>query len=155
MKKMKLEERVVSKIFLQSLGVYILSDIAQTTGPLVDAIVTAAWLGVDAVAANAIVLPAIMFLTFLSTMLVGGSRSIYTELLGNGKLDEANSVFTLANIAAAVSSIITTVLVIVFSYEIVGFLGASGKNAHLARFKLGLPHRLLFGDGVPELCEDN
>ena len=57
---------------------------------------------------------------------------MYTELLGKGRLDEANFVFTLANIAAAVSSVIITALVIVFSHEIMGFLGASGKNAHLS-----------------------
>ena len=113
-----LEERVVSKIFLQSLGVYILSDIAYTAGPLVDGIVTAGWLGVDAVAANALVLPAIMIMTFLATMFAGGSRSMYTELLGKGKLDEANSVFTLANIAAGVVSVIMTLIVVVFSHEI-------------------------------------
>ena len=91
------EDNVVSKIYMQSLGAYILSDIAYTSGPLVDGIVTGNFLGVQAVAATCLLSPAILVFTFMSGILSKGSRSIYTELLGGGRVDEANAVFTIAN----------------------------------------------------------
>ena len=125
------DDNVVRKIYLQSLGAYILSDIASTSGPLVDGIVTGNFLGVQAVAAVCLLSPAILIFTFMSGILSKGSRSIYTELLGNGKLDEANSVFTVANIISAILSLMITVVGLLFPQDIMHFLGATGQNAHL------------------------
>ncbi len=80
------DDSVVRKIYMQSLGAYILSDIAYTSGPLVDGIVTGNFLGVNAVAATGLGLPSIMIFTFMNGMLSAGSRSIYTELLGRENL---------------------------------------------------------------------
>ena len=96
------EENVVRKIYMQSLGAYILSDIAYTAGPMVDGIVTGNFFGVQAVAASCLSLPAFLFFTFMNGILSKGSRSIYTERLGKGKLDEANSVFTTANVLSVI-----------------------------------------------------
>ena len=127
-------EKIVRKIYLQSLGAYILSDIAYTSGPLVDGIVTGNFLGVQAVASACLLSPAILVFTFMSGILSKGSRSIYTELLGKGKLDEANSVFTLANILSVFISLVITAAGMLFADQIMHFLGASGKNAHLAHY---------------------
>ncbi|MBQ3654502.1 MAG: ATP-binding protein [Synergistaceae bacterium] len=122
---------VVRKIYLQSLGTYILSDIAYTSGPLVDGIVTGNFLGVQAVAANCLVMPAVLVFTFMSGILSKGSRSIYTELLGRVKLDEANSVFTLANTLSVIVSLVIAAAGMLFAEQIMHFLGASGQNSHL------------------------
>ena len=122
---------VVRKIYLQSLGTYILSDIAYTSGPLVDGIVTGNFLGVQAVAANCLVMPAVLVFTFMSGILSKGSRSIYTSLLGRGKLDEANSVFTLANTLSVIVSLVIAAAGMLFAEQIMHFLGASGQNSHL------------------------
>lgn len=128
------EDNVVSKIYMQSLGAYILSDIAYTSGPLVDGIVTGNFLGVQAVAATCLLSPAILVFTFMSGIISKGSRSIYTELLGKGKLDEANSVFTIANILSVTLSLVIAVTGMLFADQIMSFLGASGHNAHLAHY---------------------
>ena len=125
---------VVRKVYLQSLGAYILSDIAYTSGPLVDGIVTGNFLGVQAVASSCLVMPAVLVFTFMSGILSKGSRSIYTSLLGRGKLDEANSVFTLANTLSVIVSLVIAAAGMLFADQIMHFLGASGQNAHLARY---------------------
>ena len=125
------EDNVVRKIYLQSLGAYILSDIAYTSGPLVDGIVTGNFLGIQAVAAVCLLSPAILLCTFMSGILSKGSRSIYTELLGKGKLDEANSVFTIANILSVIVSLVITAAGMLFADQIMRFLGATGQNSHL------------------------
>lgn len=119
---------------MNSLGAYILSDIAYTSGPLVDGIVTGNFLGVQAVASACLLSPAILVFTFMSGILSKGSRSIYTELLGKGKLDEANSVFTLANILSVFISLVITAAGMLFADQIMHFLGAAGKNANLAHY---------------------
>ncbi len=128
------DENVVRKIYLQSLGAYILSDIAYTSGPLVDGIVTGNFLGVQAVASACLLSPVLLVFTFISGILSKGSLSIYTELLGKGKLDEANSVFTIANVLSVIVSMVFTATGMLFAEQIMHFLGASGKNAHLAHY---------------------
>ena len=128
------EDNVVRKIYMNSLGAYILSDIAFTSGPLVDGIVTGNFLGVQAVAATCLLSPVILVFTLISGILSKGLRSTYTELLGKGKLDEANSVFTLANIISMILSLAFTVVIMLFAEQFMRFLGATGKNAHLARY---------------------
>ena len=125
------EDNVVRKIYLQSLGAYILSDIAYTSGPLVDGIVTGNFIGVQAVAAVCLLSPAILVFTFMSGILSKGSRSIYTELLGKGKLDEANAVFTVANVFSVIVSLVIAAAGMLFANQIMRFLGASGQNSHL------------------------
>ena len=142
------EDNVVSKIYLQSLGAYILSDIAYTSGPLVDGIVTGNFLGVRAVAATCLLSPAILVFTFMSGILSKGSRSIYTEILGRGKLDEANAVFTIANALSVIVSLVIAVTGMLFAEQIMHFLGSAGQNSHLARcgadYLLGYPPGLVF-----------
>ena len=128
------EDNVVRKIYMQSLGAYILSDIAYTSGPLVDGIVTGNFLGVQAVAATCLLSPAILVFTFMSGIISKGSRSIYTELLGGGGVDEANSVFTFANALSVIVSLMIAVTGMLFADQIMHFLGASGQNAHLSRY---------------------
>ena len=125
------EDNLVRKIYLQSLGAYILSDIAYTSGPLVDGIVTGNFLGVQAVASACLLSPAILVFTFMSGILSKGSRSIYTELLGKGKLNEANAVFTAANVFSVIVSLVITAAGMLFANQIMRFLGATGQNSHL------------------------
>ena len=127
------EDNVVSKIYMQSLGAYILSDIAYTSGPMIDGIVTGNFLGVQAVVATCLLSPAILVFTFMSGIISKGSRSIYTELLGRGGVDEANSVFTLANALSVIVSLVIAVTGMLFAEQIMHFLGAAGQNSHLAR----------------------
>ena len=128
------DEVIVKKIYIQSLTAYFLSNIAYMAGPFVDGIVTGNYLGVNAVAANCLVIPSLLIFTFIGGMLSTGSRNIYTALLGKGKLDEANSVFTVAFILSAVFPLLLTSIVFLFSHQIMRFLGAVGNNAHLESY---------------------
>lgn len=78
--------------------------------------------------------PAILVFTFMSGILSKGSRSIYTELLGGGRVDEANAVFTLANILSVIVSLMIAITGTLFAEQLMHFLGAAGQKSHLARY---------------------
>ena len=102
----------------------ILSDIAYTAGSMVDGIVTGNFFGVQAVAASCLSLPAFLLFPFLNGILSKGSRSIYTALLGKGKLDEANAVFTIANVISVIMSLVIAAEGMLFANQLMRFLGS-------------------------------
>ena len=128
---MNQKKRILSKIFTNALTAYILADIATVIGPLVDSAVIANYLDIESVAAVGLFAPFQMFISMIGSTIAGGSRSLYTNLVGKGDLKKANFAFTFSCIFAISFSILVTVLGIFFSNHIAIFLGASGTNANL------------------------
>ena len=128
---MNQKKRILSKIFTNALTAYILADIATVIGPLVDSAVIANYLDIESVAAVGLFAPFQMFISMIGSTIAGGSRSLYTNLVGKGDLKKANFAFTFSCIFAISFSILVTVLGIFFSNYIAIFLGASGTNANL------------------------
>ena len=93
---------------------FILADLTYRLGPLIDGIVTGNFLGVDAVAATSLISPLILILTLVGIIFAVGSQSVYTELLGQGKVDEANSVFTFSNVLAVIVSLLIMLSILIF-----------------------------------------
>ena len=122
---------VLGKIFLNSLVAYILADIATVIGPLVDGAIIANYIGVEAVAAVGLFGPLLTFIAIIGSIIAGGSRGLYADLVGRGEIEKANSLFTLACIMALVFSLMTTIFGLVFAENVAVFLGARGSNASL------------------------
>ena len=138
----KEKKSILNKIFLNSLIAYILADIATVIGPLVDSAIIANYLGVEDVAAVGLFSPFLMFIAIIGSIIAGGSRGLYTDLVGKGEIDKANFVFTLSCIMAAGFSAIVTILGVIFADQIAIFLGAHGANSilrpHLASYVRGM-----------------
>ena len=128
---MELKKKILSKIFINALTAYILADVATVIGPLVDSAVIANYLGIEAVAAVGLFSPFQMFISMVGSMIAGGSRSLYTNLVGKGDIKKANFTFTFSCILAISFSLLSAILGIVFSDHIAMFLGANGTNATL------------------------
>ena len=128
---MELKKKILSKIFINALTAYILADVATVIGPLVDSAVIANYLGIEAVAAVGLFSPFQMFISMVGSMIAGGSRSLYTNLVGKGDIKKANFAFTFSCILAISFSLLSAILCIVFSDHIAMFLGANGANANL------------------------
>ena len=128
---MNQKKKILSKIFINALTAYILADVATVIGPLVDSAIIANYLGVDAVAAVGLFSPFLMFIAIIGSVIAGGSRGLYANLVGKGELEKANFVFTFSCIMAMVFSLTVSILGITFSDKIAIALGANGENAHL------------------------
>ena len=99
---------VVKSIFRKNLTAHFFSSMAFILGPVVDGIVTGNYLGINAVAANSLLRPAFLVFTITGSVLAGGSRSLYTEYLGKGETDKANTIFSF-------SLVISTIIALIFA----------------------------------------
>ena len=128
---MNQKKGILSKIFVNALTAYILADVATVIGPLVDSAIIANYLGVEAVAAVGLFSPFLMFIAIIGSVIAGGSRGLYTNLVGKGELEKANFVFTFSCIMAVTFAAVVSILGITFSDKIAIALGANGQNANL------------------------
>ena len=139
------KNKVLSKIFLNALIAYALGDIATVIGPLVDSAIIANYLGVEAVAAIGLFSPLLMFIAIIGGVIAGGSRALYTNLVGKGELEKADFVFTLSCFMAVAFSVIVSILGITFSDQIATLLGAQGANESLRPFLSSYIRGMLLG----------
>ena len=130
-KKIEVEHSLTRSIFGGALASYILSSLAHGIGPLVDGAVIGNFLGLDAVAAYGMMWPAFLICALFGAVIAGGTRNLYTSLVGQGKTDEANSVFTVAHVLNYILSTGIVLAVWIFPDTIAELLGAKGTAAHL------------------------
>ena len=129
--KMSSKKIVLSKIFVNALTAYILADIATVIGPLVDSIIIANYFGVESVAAVGLFSPFLLLISIIGSTIAGGSRALYANLVGKGKIDKANFAFTISCIITLIISFLLLIFGTIFSDQIAIILGANGKNASL------------------------
>ena len=125
------KDKILRKIFRNALIAYILGDIATVIGPLVDSAIIANYLGVEAVAAVGLFSPFLMFISIIGGVIAGGSRALYTNLIGKGEINKANFVFTFSCLMAMIISPLITFAGIAFPNQIASFLGANGEHMNL------------------------
>lgn len=98
---------------------------------LVDGAVIGNCLGVDAVAAYGLVWPVVLVYGFIAAVFGGGTRTIYSQLVGKGKIDEANRVFSVACIVSTIITVLIVLFSLGFTESISVALGTTGANSHL------------------------
>ena len=147
---MKYNNNVLKRIFFNSLTYYIIADLTVVVGPLVDSIVIANYFGVEAVAAVGLFAPALMLVSIIENMVVGGGRWLYTHKVENGEFENANFVFTLSCLLVIPISLFITIFGMLFANNIAIFLGADGANIRLRSYLVSylrgyLPGIVFFG----------
>ncbi len=130
-RKGKKKHSIVGTVFRRSLSVYMLNSLAWAIGVLVDGAIIGRHLGVDAMAAYGMIWPLTLIYGLIGGVLSGGSRNLYSNLAGHGKLEEANGVFTLACVTAVLLSVLAAAATVCFASPLAGLLGANGVNENL------------------------
>ena len=120
---------VIDSIFWKIVITNILNTTAWVT--IADAAVIGNFLGVKAVGAYGMVWPVVFFFGLIAGVIGGGTRNLYAGLVGQGKTEEANRVFTLSFIGTFVLSIIIIIGTLTCSEHIAVFLGVYGNNEEL------------------------
>ena len=141
---------VVKSIFRKNLATQFGTSMAFIMGPVVDGIVTGNYLGVNAVAANSLLRPAFLLFTITGSVLAGGSRSLYTEHLGRGETDKANSAFSFALILSAAVALVFAACCLLIPSLIMRILGANTINSYLE--PLGAAYLRGYAFGLPFVC---
>lgn len=125
------QNRILRNTFTASLAVYVLSSITTAVGTMVDGVIIGQFLGVDSIAAFGIVSPIMIVFSLAGAVISVGARARYTQLVGAGRVKEANGVFSLSCIISIGIALLMTVAVFIFSAPITQALGATGNNINL------------------------
>lgn len=128
---MKKNDKIISKLFRNSVLSIIAAAIATMIGVVIDGIVIGRFLGPDSMAAYGLVAPVINLATAFSGILATGAQVVCAQYLGAGKADKARRVFSMCMLITAVVSVFMMAIVFFFRGNIGELLGARGNSAHL------------------------
>ena len=98
---------------------------------LVDGMVIGNFLGADAVAAYGLAWPVVLLFGLVTAVLSGGTRTLYSQLTGQGETGKANKTFIVAAGAGMIISVAIILATWLYADRIAALLGATGKNIHL------------------------
>ena len=124
-------ENIIENTFFSSFAVFVLSSLTGSIGQLIDGVIIGQCLGVDSIAAYGLISPLMFVFVLFGAIISSGSRNRFTRLVGEGKVAEANGIFSLSWVLAVGMALICMVVTLVFSEEISIMLGASGNAANL------------------------
>lgn len=121
---LNLENKILRKLFRKGEFSYAFSDISKAIGPMVDLIFVSAFFGPMGVSVVGYVGPLIMFYELIGTGISSGARNRVSSLIGAGRLEEANQVYSSSVILGTLTSVLMTVLTLVFCTGVAQILGA-------------------------------
>ena len=141
------KSRIIKNAFYIQLLAYIVSEMTHMIGNIVDGVIIGRCLGVDSMAAFGIISPIMMVFALIGAIVQTGSRNRFTRLMGEGKISEAQKVFSLAFLLTMGIGAALMVIILLLSTPITIVLGASGNaaellskaRAYLIGISIGLP----------------
>lgn len=125
------KSRIIRNAFYLQLAAYILSELTQMIGNVIDGVIIGRCLGVDSMAAFGIISPLMVAFALFGTIIATGSRNFFTRLVGEGRIKDAQGIFSLSLLFSVGLSAFFMIFVLLFSEQIAGALGASGSAAYL------------------------
>ncbi len=125
------ESRIIRNAFYMQFAAFIFSELTHMLGNLVDGVIIGRCLGVDSMAAFGIVSPLMVVFSLFGTIIATGSRNYFTKLVGEGKIGEAQGVFSMSFFLSVGAAAVLMLVILIFSTPIAEALGASGNAAGL------------------------
>ena len=144
------QEKLISRLFKDTLIIFLLSMLASTIGNTIDGIITGSFLGTEAMAAFGFTVPYQRFTTIFPAVLALGMQILCGKALGKGDLREANGIFSLAITTALAIMIFLTGATILFTEQIAELFGA-GENLGQVR-SLTLDYLKAYSLSLPALA---
>lgn len=125
--------KILTHLFWNVIISMILVELANVGCGFVDGVIISRFLGANAMAAQGVAHPYFSVLGIISGMLATGLQTLCTTYIGEGKKKELNSVFSLTCLAAAASSAVITLLILLFSRQISEALGGAMSSPELLK----------------------
>ena len=157
------QDKLIARLFKDTLIIFILSIFVSTIGHIIDGIITGHFLGTDSMAAFGFTAPYQRFATIFPAVLALGMQVLCSKSLGRGELREVNGIFSLAVTIALAIMIFLTGATFLFAEQIVDLLGAQENLGeirsltidYLEAFSLSLPALALVTILTPIMQLDN
>ncbi len=125
------ESRIIRNAFYIQFAAYLFSELTHIIGNIVDGVIIGQYLGVESMAAFGIVSPMMVVFSIFGTIIATGSRNRFTRLLGEGKRQEAQGIFSLSLLLSIGSALLLMIGILLFAGPIAALLGASDHAASL------------------------
>ncbi len=147
------DDRILKRLFLQLMAINILIGLIQPANQLIDSVLTGNGLGIEALEAYALFLPAAALFTAISCVFSVGTQITCSHMLGSGRFEASEALTRTAFVSAAVFSLAAAGALLAFPERIAALLGASAENprqaeetaAYLRGYAPGIPAVFLTG----------
>ena len=130
-KTLNKNDRIINKLFRNSVISVIAAAVAAMLGIVIDGIVIGKFLGPDSMAAYGLVTPVVNMATIFSGILATGAQVVCAQHLGAGDAKSARRAFSMCMVVTVVISAVLMTSIIIFREQIAIFLGARDNSAHL------------------------
>lgn len=118
------ENKIIHQLFLKSEISWGVSDFSKAIGPMIDMVFISSYIGVNGVTVLGFISPLTMFFEVIGSAVANGARNMVSSMIGAGKLDDANRVFSDSLIMSGGLSILLALLSFVFCPGLARILGA-------------------------------
>jgi Na+-driven multidrug efflux pump len=108
------ENKIIHQLFLKSEISWGVSDFSKAIGPMIDMVFISSYIGVNGVTVLGFISPLTMFFEVIGSAVANGARNMVSSMIGAGKLDDANRVFSDSLIMSGGLSILLALLSFVF-----------------------------------------
>ncbi|MBR1439443.1 MAG: hypothetical protein IJ587_13010, partial [Synergistaceae bacterium] len=115
---------ILHRLFRKAELSYAVSDLSKAIGPIVDLMFVSLFIGPAGVTVMGYVSPLLMLLGLIGKTIANGSRNNVSSLLGAGRIDGANNVFSASLVLCAVVSATAVALIVLFCSGLSIVLGA-------------------------------
>ncbi|MEG1360457.1 MAG: MATE family efflux transporter, partial [Clostridia bacterium] len=117
--------QLIKGSFTKYLAVSVLMVLSVTLGMFIDNVIAGNFLGADAVATIGISTPIFMLFAGAAGILSTGGSALAARALGRRDHKSVNALFTLVLLSACAVGLVLAVLLVLFSPQVAGMLGAS------------------------------
>lgn len=131
MRKLRVIPPETRKLFLSTMSVLIIAEMADALCGVIDAMYVGKFLGSEAMAAHGVSAPVFTFLCIFSYLLAAGIQHSCSLALSQGRPAEANGYFNMAVIIILVLSAVFTAIGIAAPEWVAAMLGSGGGDINL------------------------
>lgn len=157
------QDKLISRLFRDTLMIFLLSKFASIIGNTIDGVIIGSFLGTDSMAAFGFTVPFQHFTTIFPAVLALGMQILCGKALGKGNISEVNGIFSLSVTAALAIMIFLTGAMFLFAEQIADLLGAEKSLGvvrsltldYLKAYSLTLPALALVTILTPIMQLDN
>ena len=122
--KKQADNKIIRRLFYKSEISWGVSDFSKAIGPMIDLVFVSQFIGIDGVTVLGFMAPLIMFFELIGSAVANGARNKVSAMIGAGKLDDANRVFSNSLLMGGGLAVIVALLAFIFSSGLVFVLGA-------------------------------
>ena len=132
-------EKIIKRTFFKFFGPTLVASLALAVVSMTDLIVAGQFLGGSAFTAISLALPVVIFVQIIAAIFGGGAGIVLSNLLGQGKREHCNRVFTTALLSTVAIGVAVAALGLLFLDPFILLLGGQpGESMNAARQYIGI-----------------